>query len=48
MENRHRTKEWHYDVTMEHIMSSEVIIAPHKVHSIIVQLGVFLHFDFKR
>ncbi len=32
--------EWHYDVTMEPIMTSEMIITSHKLHSIIVQLGV--------
>ncbi len=48
MENHHRTMEWHCDVTMEPIMTSEVIIASHKQHSVLVQLGVFLHFDFKR
>ncbi len=42
MENNYRTMELHYDVTMESIMMSEVIII-----SIIVQLGVFLHFDLK-
>ncbi len=47
MENHHRTMKWHYDVTMEPIMTSEAIITSHKWHSIIVQLGVFLHCDFK-
>ncbi len=35
MEKHHRTMEWHYDITMEHIMMSEVIITPHKQHRII-------------
>ncbi len=29
IENDHRTVEWHYDITMDHMMS-EVIITPHK------------------
>ncbi len=48
MGNHHRIMEWYYDVTTEPIMMSEVIITSHKWHSIIVQLGIFLHFDFKR
>ncbi len=44
MENHHRTMEWHYDITMEPIMTSEVITRSHKYHIIMVQLGVFLHF----
>ncbi len=43
MQKHDITMEWHYDVTMMHIMMSEVIITPHKYHRIIVQLGVFLH-----
>ncbi len=46
IENHHRTLEWHYDVSMEPMMMSEVIITSHKWHSILVQFSVFLHFDF--
>ncbi len=30
IENHHRTMEWHYDITMEPIMMSEVIVTLHK------------------
>ncbi len=46
MENHNRTMELCYDVTMEPIMTSVVIITSHKWHSIIVQFSVFLHLDF--
>ncbi len=39
--------ELHYDITMEPIMTSEVIITSHKWDMIIVQLGVFLHLILK-
>ncbi len=38
MVNYHRTMKWHYDITMEPIMTSELIIVSHKYHGIIVLL----------
>ncbi len=31
-QNHHRTMEWHYDVTMDNIMMSEVIMTSHRYH----------------
>ncbi len=47
MADHHRTMESYYDITMEPIIMSEVIIISHKQHRVIVQIGVFLQFDFK-
>ncbi len=48
MANQHRIMERHYDVTMEPILTSEMIVTENECHRIIMQLGVFIHFDFKR
>ncbi len=52
-QNHHRTLDWHYDVTMDYIMMSEVIITSRRYHysvaliTLVLELVVFIHSDFK-